>query len=126
MLQYFAMIHKLSSIFKNKCPQCGKGMFFIDNNPYKLKLFDKMNKSCEQCGLNFEKEPGFYYGAMYINYGLSVLIGLIIFGIHYYLIGFDPKNYLISFTILLLLLIPVMYRTSRLVWINIFVKHKDK
>ncbi|MBK9283788.1 MAG: DUF983 domain-containing protein [Sphingobacteriaceae bacterium] len=120
------MIHKLSSIFKNKCPQCGKGMFFIDNNPYKLKLFDKMNKSCEQCGLNFEKEPGFYYGAMYINYGLSVLIGLIIFGIHYYLIGFDPKNYLISFTILLLLLIPVMYRTSRLVWINIFVKHKDK
>jgi uncharacterized protein (DUF983 family) len=118
------MLEKLKSILKNKCPRCHQGSFFIEDNPYNLKKFDKMNKSCSVCHENFEREPGFFYGSMYINYGLTVILGLKLLVLQYFIIGFKPLVFLVSFTILLLLLIPVLFRTSRLIWINIFVSKK--
>src|SRR3546814_13816818 len=32
----------------------------------------KMNKNCPVCNLQFETEPGFYWGAMYFSYALNV------------------------------------------------------
>lgn len=115
--------HKIYSMFANKCPKCHHGNFFIYNNPYKLKFFDKMNAKCPSCGENFERETGFYYGSMYINYGLTVILGLSWFVILYLLFGFNAMGFLISYTILLLVLMPIVYRTGRLLWINIFVKY---
>src|SRR3546814_4037395 len=34
--------------------------------------FSKMNKNCPVCNLQFEIEPGFYWGAMYLSYALNV------------------------------------------------------
>ena len=36
---------------------------------YNLKNFDKMHKRCSHCDEDFEREPGFYFGAMYTSYG---------------------------------------------------------
>ena len=33
-----------------------------------------MNKQCPHCGVTFEREPGFFLGSIYINYGLTALI----------------------------------------------------
>ena len=33
-----------------------------------------MNAACPHCGQRFEREPGFFLGSIYINYGLTSLI----------------------------------------------------
>ena len=70
---------KVYSILGNKCPKCHKGNFFIDQNPYKLEKFDKMNSRCPVCNEDFERETGYYYGAMYASYGLTVGFGIALF-----------------------------------------------
>ena len=100
-----------------------EGDFFIYKNPYNLKKFDKMNDSCPVCNESFEKEPGFYQGAMYVNYALSIAAGVAWFILVYIFYGFDPAIFVISFTIVLVLLLPLMFRIGRLLWINFFVKY---
>jgi hypothetical protein len=43
-----------------------------------------MNDSCPSCGLRFNREPGYFLGAMYISYGLALtliaLIGAVLWG----------------------------------------------
>lgn len=114
---------KLNSILFNKCPKCQEAPFFTTNNPYDLKHFDKMPKECPVCHEKFEREVGFYYGAMYVNYALTVAVGVAWFIITYLFYGFDAVFYTVSFTILLIVLMPWMFRTGRLTWINFFVKY---
>ena len=33
-----------------------------------------MHERCPHCGVKFEREPGFFLGSIYINYGLTALI----------------------------------------------------
>lgn len=75
---------KLYSIFKFKCPQCQEGEFFI-SKPYDLKNVGKIHENCSECGIKYSKEPGFYYGAMYVSYALGVaqLVAVIVL---YYII----------------------------------------
>jgi len=65
-------------------------------------------------------EPSFFYGAMYVTYGLTVLIAMIAFGIDY-LIGLNFIQNLFCLTIILTLLTPISLRISRLIYINIFI-----
>jgi uncharacterized protein (DUF983 family) len=117
---------KLYSILHNKCPKCQEGHFFSSNNPYRLPDFSRMEKSCTVCGQSFEPEPGFNYGSMYVSYGLNVLVFLLVW------IGaelFIPRElsmeaYFFIVGIPLLVLVPVTFRLSRLIWINFFVHYR--
>ena len=33
-----------------------------------------MHPGCDRCGLPFTREPGFYLGSIYVNYGITVLL----------------------------------------------------
>lgn len=33
-----------------------------------------MHPKCDACGLDFRREPGFYLGSIYVNYGLTALV----------------------------------------------------
>jgi len=114
---------KLYSIFGNKCPRCHEGDFFEKSTPYS-KDFDKMNHHCPSCGENFERETGFYYGAMYVSYGFTVALGVAWFLFYYVVFGFEALPFLISYSVLLIILLPWIFRTSRLIWINFFVKYR--
>jgi uncharacterized protein (DUF983 family) len=114
---------KLYSITKGKCPRCHEGDFYLTKNPYNLKKFDKMYQCCSQCGQSFEMETGFYYGAMYVSYGLSVAFGIAVFVAQKILFDLSLEAYLTLITILLLAGMPPFYRLSRLIWINMFVKY---
>lgn len=83
-----------------------------------------MHERCAICDEKYDKEPGFYQGAMYVNYALTVALGVGWFILIYLLYGFDPMIYVVSFTILLVITLPWLFRTGRLVWINFFVKYK--
>jgi uncharacterized protein (DUF983 family) len=49
-----------------RCPVCGQGRLFRNW----FRMFEK----CEQCGLKFDRGPGYYLGSIYVNYGLTAAI----------------------------------------------------
>ncbi len=116
----------LYSVVNNKCPRCHEGNFFETNNPYILNRFDKMHKNCPVCKEDFERETGFYYGAMYVSYGLTVAFGVGVFLLTSVILGYDAVTFLVTFGVLQIVLMPVFYRMARLVWINFFVRYKEK
>ena len=43
------------------------------------KVFGRLNRmaeACSCCGLSFEREAGYFVGAIYLNYGVTVLLAL--------------------------------------------------
>ena len=80
-----------------------------------------MHKQCPQCHLDFEIEPGFYTGAMYVSYSFSVALFIIV-GFILYLFFNDPDlTVYVSITLLLvILLFPLLYRYSRVVYLHLF------
>ncbi len=113
---------KLYSIYNNKCPKCHQGDFFITKSPYH-KDFIKMHEKCSHCHDLFNKEVGFYYGAMYVSYGLNIGIGVALFLLMVLIFKIDLLIYLFSFLIIEVILFPWVMRISRLIYINLFVKY---
>jgi uncharacterized protein (DUF983 family) len=118
------MIPKLKSSLFHKCPRCLEGNLYVTPNPYVLKETSNMHAECPKCGLNFMPEPGYYYGAMYVSYALTIAVGVSIFVAENVLFGsFNAIGYLIALTIILLALAPYTFRTSRAIWLNMFFKY---
>jgi len=66
----------LASCWTYKCPRCREGQMFKE--PLDIKKPLDMHKGCSHCNLNFEPEPGFYYGAMFISYIITAFLFLAI------------------------------------------------
>ena len=49
--------------FKLRCPCCGHGHLF--------KTTFRLNVRCQACNERFEREPGQWFGAIYVNFALS-------------------------------------------------------
>lgn len=49
-----------------RCPRCGDGRQF--------RNWFQMHPRCPQCGLRFERGPGYFLGSAYVNYGITTLI----------------------------------------------------
>ncbi|MPR36805.1 DUF983 domain-containing protein [Salmonirosea aquatica] len=114
---------KLYSIATNTCPRCQEGPFFKTANPYDLKQFDKINPVCSYCGESFQREPGFYIGAMYISYALSVALVVTAFVGFVIIFGLDIEYVLAGLILAIIVLLPILFRTARIIWLNIFVKY---
>ncbi len=56
----------LSRSARLRCVQCGQGKLF--------RGWFRMNPNCSNCGMPFERGPGYYLGSIYINYGLTALL----------------------------------------------------
>lgn len=117
---------KLYSIFKSKCPECHEGRFF-KSHPYNLKNIGDTYERCESCGVNYSKEPGFYYGAMYVAYSIGVAI-FITAWVATLLLGIvvTAFNLFLVVSAILLLGTPYIYHLSKIIWANIFFKYKKK
>ncbi len=110
---------KLLAILKGKCPQCQQGDIF-QFKWWQLKNFTKMNKVCPICKVNFEVEPGFFYGAMYMSYFITVFI-VAIGGFSIYNFFNDPPVifYIIPITLVSLLFTPFNFRISRVLYLHL-------
>jgi uncharacterized protein (DUF983 family) len=110
--------NKLKAILKGKCPQCEVGDVF-QYKWWQLGKFTKMNKTCPKCGINFEVEPGFFYGAMYMSYFITIFI-VAIGGFLIYNLLEDPSQfyYIIPITLVSLLFTPFNFRISRILYLH--------
>ena len=117
---------KLFSIIYGKCPKCHEGDFFKYGFTFDPSKITKLHENCSNCGLKYMMEPSFFYGAMYVNYGITVAISVLVFLITK--LGFDLTLLSSFLTVLaaLVLLAPINLRLSRILWINLFVSYKKE
>ena len=90
-----------------------------------------MHGTCPSCGEAFEREPGFYFGAAYVSYALTVALWIALLVA---LKSFDawgwmefgmfthPGTFLGLGIGLLVVLLPLIHRLSRSIWIAMFTK----
>ena len=112
---------KLYSVLKGKCPRCNEGEFFkypVTINPKKVT---QLHDNCPKCDLKYMMEPSFFFGAMYVNYGLAVALFIGVFIIAKVIFGLSILHSFITIVVVSLLLTPFTLRLSRIIWINIFV-----
>lgn len=114
-------VSALKSIATCKCPRCRKGKVFTYKNPYHRK-FGKIEDKCSHCKLVYEMEQGFWYGAMYISYAFGVAISIpVVLILSFYTELEIPQITGVIF-FLLVLLMPLLFRYSRSVWLHIFIR----
>jgi uncharacterized protein (DUF983 family) len=116
---------KLYSILNFKCPQCHEGKFLV-STPYDLKNVGDVKEECDVCGLKYAKEPGFYYGAMYVSYALGVALFVTVWASCNWF--FDNVSVWTQIGLVILfsiLLGPYLFAVSKIIWANFFI-HYDK
>ena len=107
------------NVYNEKCPKCGNGYVFKQN----VSLFNLpvMNDVCEKCNYRYDREPGYFLGAMYLSYGFAILEGIITFFILNYSFPLLSTFYT---TLIVLLVMTILgrknYKLSRVLYIHIF------
>lgn len=75
-----------------------------------------MRHTCRACGLRFEREQGYFVGAMYFSYGLAVLLVLPTI-VAMWLWGFSAGAIYLAACLELVLLAPFLFRYARVLWL---------
>jgi uncharacterized protein (DUF983 family) len=100
----------LWSAFRQRCPRCRKGKIF--NGRF------QMNEPCPECGLIFQREEGYFLGAMYVSYllGNAVVVPLF-FLTQWWLPDWSPSSVFLLILAAYVPLVPAIFRYSRVGWI---------
>ena len=113
---------KLYSVVNFKCPCCQEGDFFI-SHPYNFKFTGDIYENCSVCGKKYMLEPGFYQGAMYVAYGLGVVLFLSIWASCNLLFpSMGVWTQISIFSLLIIFLGPLLFSLSKIIYANIFMK----
>ena len=105
------LVRILRCSFQLKCPRCGEGALF--------QTYFKMFTHCAVCNLKFERESGYFIGAMYINYGATVLTA---FPSYFLFEKFTSIPFSVNLSVWALFsaIFPVLfYRYSKSLWLNL-------
>lgn len=121
----------LWSIVTLRCPRCRRGDLFRYKNPYKkitVRHIVGMHHRCRVCGQTFNLEPGFWFGTIYVSYGIAILISTISFFIWWLIVGMSTNDdrilyWLIFNSILIIVLEPWLMRLSRAAYLYFFIKY---
>ena len=124
-LQMLKKGSKLYSILTGSCPRCQKESMYLDNNLLHLSKILKMNDHCSHCGLKYQIEPSFFYGAMYVSYGLNVAIGIAAFVLAFVLFNASIGTAFVTIVLSIIVLYPLVMRLSRSIYINMFVSYEE-
>ncbi len=103
-------MRRLGAILALRCPRCLQGPVW--------RRFLSMSVACPVCGLVFEREPGYFTGAMVVSYALAVpVLGAIVIGLMT-LGGLDAVFALVIGDLAYLALVPFIFRYSRVLWLH--------
>ena len=103
-------LQKWWALLCQRCPRCCQGKIYAHGM--------KMNDHCPVCNLHFEREPGYFMGALYISYGMSTIFLLMGLGIGSLLLpGVDLGWIVLMCIVLYLPFVPAVTRYARVIWI---------
>ena len=97
------------SVIRQRCPRCRRGAVFHG--------LMSMHERCSVCDLKFEREPGYFYGAMYASYFLGLVTTA--YWLPLLLLGYPPLVVIGLPAIQLILQIPLSFRYSRIIWLHV-------
>jgi uncharacterized protein (DUF983 family) len=102
-----------AGIVRQLCPRCRWGKIFSRS----IFLFPRMHERCPICDLKFARESGYFLGAMYISYGLGLVL---ILALTVALLWFARWSYEKSIVVAMLLFLPfapLLTHMARVLWI---------
>ena len=103
-------MRRLAAILALRCPRCLEGRVW--------RGFISMNEACPVCGLVFEREQGYFTGAMVVSYALAVpILGAMVIALMG-LAHLDAVAALVIGDTAYLVLVPFIFRYSRVVWLH--------
>ena len=102
-----------AGIFHHLCPRCRTGRIFSTSI---FRIFPRMYKRCPACGLKFEREQGYFLGAMYFSYAIGIgaisLLALLVWAV----LSWDLPECVGTGFLLFLPAAPVVTFFSRVLW----------
>jgi uncharacterized protein (DUF983 family) len=100
------------SLLRQRCPSCREGRMFSG--------VWHMNDPCPVCGKLFQREEGYFLGAMYFSYALATFVLLPLYGLVFMLLP-EADTLIIALvaTGLFLPLVPLVFRYSRVLWVYV-------
>ena len=128
------MIHEKSGIvamLRHECPSCKQTSIYKNPSVYTFVEIGAMHKVCPVCHTNLSPEIGFYFGAAYVSWGLTVALWISVLVVLKVLdaigaieFGFltHPVTFLTSGAIATLVAFPYLFRVSRSIWAHMFIK----
>lgn len=117
---------KFKSIFSGSCPRCQEESMYKSSNPFNYFSVLKMHDHCSNCGLHYNMEPSFFYGAMYVSYGIGVALSIITFVVSNVIFGYGFLTTFFAIIGVLILFASNILRFSRNIWINMFINYDEK
>ena len=118
--------NKLYSILTGTCPVCQEESMYKNDNPYHVsKLFD-MHERCSNCHTKYKMEPSFFFGAMYVSYGVGIAFATPAFIIPYFFLNVSLLNTFFMIVAVLFIFLPIIVRLSRNIWVNLFFSYDRK
>jgi uncharacterized protein (DUF983 family) len=103
-----------SAILRQMCPRCRSARIFRKSI---FSGFPRMFECCPNCGLKFEREQGYFLGAMYISYGLALLTIVVLGVLLWASTSWSLQKITLWAILLFLPLAPTLTLFSRVLWI---------
>jgi uncharacterized protein (DUF983 family) len=109
--------------FTKRCARCGSGHLF--------RRWFTMVDDCPRCGLHFEREQGYWAGALAINIGIAGAAFVLAFAVGLALTAPDiPVLPLLAVLIPLMIIVPTVgYPFSKTIWVAVdraLLQHMDR
>jgi uncharacterized protein (DUF983 family) len=109
-----AKLATVGDIFRQRCPRCRTGNIFRASI---FRGFPKMHDRCRVCDLAFDREPGYFLGAMYVSYGLGIVIVAVLAALFWSITGWWITKDTIWAVVLFLPFAPTITLFARVLWI---------
>jgi uncharacterized protein (DUF983 family) len=99
------------AVLRQRCPRCLEGRAF--------RGLLAMNDACPACGLVFEREPGYFVGAMYVSYAMAIpayLLAVLLLRVLFRRLS--DLVVLAAGVPIVCLGSPLLFRYSRVIWMH--------
>ena len=113
-------MNKVEGILKCKCPKCNSGDIFETKGNIFLLRMPRMHDRCGNCRYKFEKETGFFFGAMFVSYAIAVAEMITSLVIFWSFLDLSPLNVFFIIAFIAILCSSFNFRMSRAIWIYLF------
>ncbi len=92
-----------------RCPRCGEGPLF--------RGLLTMHHSCSQCGFVYQRDPGYFLGSTYINYGFTSLTLTVMYIVLHFGYGLSNQWLAVPLMAYCVIVPLVMFRYARAWWL---------
>ncbi|MBX7094141.1 MAG: DUF983 domain-containing protein [Flavobacteriales bacterium] len=117
-------MNTIKKIVLEKCPFCGEGEVFQKGELFEVPV---MHEYCSSCDRSLSGEPGNFFGAMYVSYGIAVLLGMLCFMVLYFVFGIvNPWLQIAVIVGVIVVVGKKNYKWSRMIWLMIVPPSRRK